>query len=141
MQEGFNLSELLFPGGIPPAVWQCPLQEGIPAFLKVAQNILIWVAVAAFLIGVLLSVFYYVTAFGSEERAKKGKDTLKWTIIGAVVVMLSAFVIGAFANALLAQPVQVMDEQGNIVINNNTETRCKTDEGDSLDKTLDSANP
>lgn len=140
MQDRFNLTNLLSPNGVPPAVWQCPLQEGIPIFLNIAQGILIWVALAAFLIGVLLSVFYYVTAFGNEERARKGKETLKWTIIGAIVVMLSAFVIGAFANALLKEPVQIVNENGELITRDSTETRCKTDQ-QSTDKTLDEVDP
>jgi hypothetical protein len=80
----------------------CPIQQGLPFLFNRAFIFLLWLAVAAFLIGILIAIFNYLTAYGDENKVKKGKDALKWTFIGALIVMLSAFIMQGWANALLA---------------------------------------
>lgn len=96
----YSLSNLLSGRLNQPALWSCPLQEGIPAFLNLALDILLWGAAIAFFIGILLSVYYYMTAFGDENKASSGLKTLKFTFIGAAVVIISALVINSVITLL-----------------------------------------
>ena len=43
----------------------------------------------------------YATAYGSEEKATKGKNTILWAIIGGVIVGLSFVLVRYFASTLL----------------------------------------
>lgn len=98
-----SLYQLLFGGASqPPNLWTCPLQQGLPFLLQQAEKILLLAGGLAFAVGIMLTIFYYLTAYGSEERVKKGLDTLKWTMIGAVVIIVSALVIGWVVNIFLA---------------------------------------
>lgn len=101
MLDFSNLTDLLSRSGT-PAWWQCPIQQGIPVLLDLAATLLLWFAGFAFLIGILISVFNYMTSFGDESKAKKGKESLKWTLIGSVVVILSSILISAISESLLA---------------------------------------
>lgn len=91
LSSNLSLSSLLFPTD--PALWACPIQQGIPFFIELARNWLIFIAALAFIYGVIAATFLYLTAFGDENKAKKGKETIKWTFIGAIVFMLSGFII------------------------------------------------
>ncbi len=98
-----NIYSLIFGGSGNPAWWQCPIQQGVPYLLSLVWQLLIWVAGAAFLIGVLIAVFNYLTAFGDENKAKKGREALKWTFIGAGVVMLSGVLIMTIVNTVIGE--------------------------------------
>lgn len=89
----FNLTRWLLQSD--PALWKCPIQEGIPFLIDRAMVLLIIAAVILFLAGIILATFFYLTAFGNENKAKQGKETLKWTIIGALVIIFSAIAIQA----------------------------------------------
>lgn len=113
--------------GINPAFWDCPIQEGLPILLNTAKSILLWLAAFGFIVGINITIFTYIFAFGNEEKAKKAKDTLRWTFIGAIVVMLSAYMVAAIANALLAESEAqpVLDDKGRIVVNGNLPSECR----------------
>ncbi len=87
-----HLVELLFPFG-DPALWQCPLQQGVPVLLIWAGGLILWAAAAAFIFGIIYTALSYLTAYGSDERIKEAKKTLKWIFIGAAVILLSEVVI------------------------------------------------
>ncbi len=87
-----------------PALWECPIQQGVPILLEIAQKLLLWVAAFAFLIGALLAIYYFVTNFGSDDKIKKGKSTLTYIFVGAAVVMLSQSVIQGIAKTLITAP-------------------------------------
>lgn len=106
-----TLYDLITPGGANPAFWACPIQEGIPLILQMTYQVLIWLAGIAFFIGILTAVYYYLTAYGEEERAKKAKGALKWSVIGAVIVMLSALAVSIVASTLIAP-----DQQGSTTV-------------------------
>lgn len=113
-----TLFDLFTPGGINPAWWACPIQQGIPAMLNLAKSGLLFVGGIAFFIGILVAVFNYLTAYGDDSKIKKGREALKWTFIGAIVVILSATIISAVAGLVidnsLTSSVQVLDSEGNI---------------------------
>ena len=41
----------------------------------------------------ILGAYYYLTAYGNEEKAEKGKKTLFWSIVGIVVIFLAWIII------------------------------------------------
>lgn len=88
-----TLYDLISPGGVNPAWWNCPIQQGVPILLTIIYRLLIFGAGIGFFIGILTAVFYYLTAYGDETRAKKGKDALRWTIIGSLIFMFSYIAI------------------------------------------------
>lgn len=100
-----RLVELLFPFG-DPALWECPLQQGIPTLLIWAGQLILWAAVAAFIFGIIYAAISYMVAYGSDDRPKEAKKTLKWIFIGAAVIMLSEILIHGVA-VLLASPGEV----------------------------------
>lgn len=96
------LTDLLTDGtGYLPAHWICPIQEGLPILLNAAKNILVYMAAFSFFGGISATIMVYLLAFGNEEKAKKAKDVFKSTLLGAVLVMASAFIVNEFANSLL----------------------------------------
>lgn len=50
---------------------------------------------------ILIGAFWYLTAFGNEEKAQKGKTTLMWAIIGLVVIILAQVIINEVKNLLM----------------------------------------
>ena len=50
---------------------------------------------------ILIGAFWYLTAFGNEEKAQKGKTTLMWAIIGLVVIILAQVIISEVKNLLM----------------------------------------
>ena len=52
------------------------------------------------IIFILIGAFYYFTAFGSEEKAQKGKTVIMWAIVGIIVIALSEIVILTLKNLL-----------------------------------------
>lgn len=91
----FNLTRFLFPSD--PSLWSCPIQEGLPFIFGTVSTLLLQISAIIFLAGIIISSFYYFTAFGNEDRAKQAKQSLKWTFIGGVTIILSAIVIYAIA--------------------------------------------
>lgn len=53
------------------------------------------------IIFILIGAFWYLTAFGNEEKAQKGKTTLMWAIIGLVVIILAQVIISEVKNLLI----------------------------------------
>lgn len=99
----FTLYDLLTPGGVNPAFWACPIQDGVPTLLSLAKTLLILFAGVAFFIGILIAVFNYLTAYGDENKIKKGREALKWTFIGGGLVLFSAVIITWAAGAFLGK--------------------------------------
>lgn len=67
--------------------------------------ILGWVKFALALVGTIAFVafiwagFLYITAFGNEENAEKGKKILIWTAIGIIIIIVSYALTSALINA------------------------------------------
>lgn len=83
---------------IPPEVgeWRAPMPAGfsnIPTFL---QHTLGWLLgfVGVFAVAAIIySGIMYISAAGDTAQAEKAKKNLTWSIIGLVVVALSAVII------------------------------------------------
>ena len=72
-------------------------------FVAMVLNALFWLlAIFAILgvIGFVLSGIFYLVAAGEESTMEKGKDGMKWSIIG-IIVGLSGFIVMQAVSALL----------------------------------------
>ena len=49
---------------------------------------------------ILIGAFFYLTAFGSEEKASKGKTIILWAVIGIVIILLSKIIVSAMLSAI-----------------------------------------
>ncbi|TSC92796.1 MAG: Uncharacterized protein CEN91_366 [Candidatus Berkelbacteria bacterium Licking1014_85] len=67
--------------------------------LCILQEILKYVSALAVLF-ILYGAFQYMTSAGNEEKAKAAKNTLKWAIIGTVIVVLSFYIIALVLNTI-----------------------------------------
>lgn len=113
-----SLFDLLFT--VDPAFWACPVQNGIPFFIALAGNLLYLAAGAVFLYGVVMASLAYLTAFGDENKAKKGRETLQWTFIGAVVIMLIVPIINT-VTGLFIESGQNLD-LGQVALSSNCQS-------------------
>lgn len=97
-----NLSDLLSFGGVfPPHLWACPIQEGLPVVLNFIFKVLLYLGAAFVIGGINKTILTYFLSFGDEEKAKKAKEALRWTIIGAVIFMLSSVLVITLSRTLV----------------------------------------
>jgi len=80
--------------------------EDLPYFCT-AQGLILWVterllwlAGSIAVIFLIVGGFRYLTSAGNEEAAEKGKKTLVTSIIGLVIIILSATIVRIVANTL-----------------------------------------
>ncbi len=57
------------------------------AFLTELLNVIIIIAVPIVVLAVIYTGFLFVTAQGNEEKLKKAKHAIVWTLIGALLVL------------------------------------------------------
>lgn len=46
----------------------------------------------------------YFTAYGNEEKATKGKNTITWAFVGALIIILAFVIVRYVATTLLGAP-------------------------------------
>lgn len=56
---------------------------------KDVLNLLLTIAAGVAIIMIIYGAFMYLTAYGNEEQAEKGKKTILWTVIGIIVIILA----------------------------------------------------
>lgn len=86
--------------------WALSNPYGLPSgsLLGIASNLLFWLLslFAIFgVIGFVISGIFYLVAAGDEKTMDKGKEGMKWSIIG-IIVGLSGFIIMQAVSALLS---------------------------------------
>ncbi len=134
-----TLTDLLSPNGMAPALWSCPIQQGLPLLLNFAKDALLFFSVFFFLGGVNAAVFGYLLSYGSEEKIKAAHEKARGLFIGAAVVMLSSWLINFFAGSLLLKSPTVFDRSGNIVLNGSEKPQCnqvKTEKATPVEPSL-----
>lgn len=78
------------------------LESGVKGkAIAIANRIISVVAIVA-IGGIVFAGFHMVTAFGDDEKHKKGKEALKWAIIGFVVALISFPLVNATINFFYA---------------------------------------
>ena len=93
-------------GGMMGGGWVLTNPYGLPSgsLLGIVSNLLFWLLSLfslAGIIGFVISGIFYLISAGDEDMAKKGKNGMKWSIIG-ILVGLSGFVIMQAVNMLLS---------------------------------------
>jgi len=79
--------------------------QDINTFVGNVLQLALSVAGLVAVVYVLIGAFYYHTAYGSEEKANKGKSTLLWAIIGLVVIAAAKLIIYAIWHFITGQPL------------------------------------
>ncbi|KKQ53056.1 MAG: hypothetical protein US70_C0006G0026 [Parcubacteria group bacterium GW2011_GWD2_38_11] len=92
-------------GGMGGGSWTLSNPYGLPSgsLLGIASNLLFWLlAIFAItgVIGFVLSGIWYLVGAGDEGMAEKGKEGMKFSIIG-IIIGLSGFIIMQAVSALL----------------------------------------
>ena len=86
--------------------WALSNPYGLPSgsLLGILSNILFWLLSAFSILGIIgfvLSGIWYLLSAGEESMAEKGKEGMKWSIIG-LIVGLSGFIIMQAISLLLS---------------------------------------
>lgn len=76
-------------------------QDNLESSVETVVNVLLFVAGAIAVVMIIIGGIRYVIAGGEQSHVKAAKDTIMYSIIGLVIVMLAYavvnFVVGAFA--------------------------------------------
>ena len=74
--------------------WSCAGIEDIARIINHIIDLLLSVAVGVVIIFLIWGAIQYLTAYGNEEKAQKGKAIIIWSIVGIVVMLLSKIIVG-----------------------------------------------
>jgi len=84
--------------------WSCAeLGDVIRVIDYLIANIIAPVGGGIIIIFIAWGAILYLTAYGNEERAQKGKSTLVWAIIGLSVILLARVLVGELNRFLTGQ--------------------------------------
>jgi hypothetical protein len=67
--------------------------SSITEFAKVIIDWALYLAAVIAVIFIIIGGYYYITSAGSDDRAKKGRETLINAIIGLTLVILSFIIV------------------------------------------------
>lgn len=93
-------------GGMMGGGWTLSNPYGLPqgSLLGIASNLLFWLLAIFAIVGIIgfvLSGIFYLLAGADEGNAEKGKEGMKWSIIG-IIVGLSGYIIMQAVSSLLS---------------------------------------
>lgn len=95
-----------------PALWACPIQQGLPILFNLLFIGLLWFGINA-MIGVIRSnSLGLLRSFGDEESIKKSKEGLRNGVIGLLMVLISLFFFVMFVRGFLGVQYQIFDSAG-----------------------------
>ena len=100
-----NLSASVGSNGYASGGWALSNPYNLPSgsLLGIASNLLFWllsIFAVAGIIGFIISGIFYLIAAGDDGMMEKGKEGMKWSIIG-IIVGLSGYVIMQAVASLL----------------------------------------
>ena len=70
-------------------------------FLTLVECAINWLfafLVPVCIILIIWGAYHYLTAYGNEEKAQKGKTIIFWAIVGLIVGLLARMIIGNIRN-------------------------------------------
>lgn len=76
--------------------------------MKIFSDYVLVVAVFLVLAFGIYGGILYITAYGNEEKATKGKNTILWAIIGALVVGIAFVLVRYFALQIMGTDASMM---------------------------------
>lgn len=74
------------------------IENGLKGKIIAVTNRVITLVALVAIGGIVFAGFHMVTAFGDDEKHKKGKEALKWSLIGFVVALSSFPLVNATVN-------------------------------------------
>lgn len=85
-----------------PGLFGAPAGAGtVTDFILLVINVLLIIIGLLTVLFIIIGGFRYVTAQGNEEQIESAKNTLKNSIIGLAIVILSFVIVRVIANALI----------------------------------------
>lgn len=78
------------------------IESGVRNKAVAIANRVITLAAVVAIAGIVFAGFHMVTAFGDDEKHKKGKEALKWAVLGFAVALLSFPLVNATINFFYA---------------------------------------
>ena len=113
-----------------PALWACPIQQGVPILFNLLFIGLLWFGLNA-MIGVLRSnSLGLLMSLGDEEKIKASREGIRNGIIGLIMVLTSLFFFVMFVRGFLGVQFQIFDGQGDF----NGFFVIRNAEGESIDQ-------
>jgi hypothetical protein len=88
VQDGLNAIRDTYPEGV-----QGESDSSITEFAKVIIDWALYLAAVIAVVFIIIGGYYYITSAGSDDRAKKGRETLINAIIGLTLVILSFIIV------------------------------------------------
>lgn len=92
-QANTNSAAFINCGGRGPGQEQCEFKDLLVVLYNIIEFAIKILAPIFVAIMVVMGGFYYLTAGPSPGRAARGKELIKWAIIGYAVIMLSYVII------------------------------------------------
>lgn len=65
----------------------------VSALVDNISNWLLFLAVVAAIIMIIIGAYYYIFSFGDANKATKGKTIVLWAVIGMVVVIMARVIV------------------------------------------------
>ena len=81
-----------------------------PVIFSVLQN---YILPTAFFLVIAYGIYggiLYVTSYGNEEKATKGKNTMVWAVVGAIIIALAFVIVRYVAIGLLGAETSTIDD-------------------------------
>jgi hypothetical protein len=88
------------PGGLVDLSYQFGGRGGLSGMISAIINIILAVAGAISVMFLIIGGFQYILSGANEDLAKRGKTTLKNSIIGLIIIVLSYTVVSVVYNTL-----------------------------------------
>jgi len=83
----------VFAQGGNPGRFENPIAfDTLSDFLVAVLNVIVTIALPIIVLAIIYTGFLFVSAGGNEEKLKKAKQAIVWTLIGAMII-LGAFVL------------------------------------------------
>ncbi len=84
-------------GDIDPGQLPIPCADGNCSSENVVSNIMVWVYLALGIVAVILIIWggiQYILSEGEPEKTKRAQATITYTIIGLIIVVAAATIVG-----------------------------------------------
>lgn len=99
VQDGLNAIRDTYPTGV-----RGDQNVNVGNVFAVIATWALYLAFIVCVIFIIIGAYYYITAGGNDEQAKKGRKTLVNALIGLVLVVLSYLIVQVVYNFIINNP-------------------------------------
>lgn len=85
--------------------------DSLAEWLTTVSNWLVFAAIAATIIVIILGAYSYITSFGNTEKAGRGKTMIYWAVIGMIVTILAKIIINLALDLVSANRPKIQSEK------------------------------